>query len=334
MIELDLLFFDPVAYRHYDAHTLHTEPLGGTEATVVRIAEHLAARGMRVGIMNPHTQDITIGSNAYHFGVSEAGKVRTENLVSIRGIKGLDLFPDAKRKFSWQHDVPDTRLTAMVPKLLEHSAKIICVSNWHKTEAQRLVHSDDFTKVPQVTRIYNPVDEFIGKVVHNAKITYDKNVLVWAASPHKGLDKALEQFRILRSFLPSLELRVFNPGYLEHNLHREKGVVAMGAVPCRELWQNMSEALCVFYPTNFCETFGLIAAEANAVHTPVATMRLAGLTESVQSDNQMVGVNDYPALLKKVDEWYNDSNKRPEVCVQPRFRIESVGDEWIKLLTK
>lgn len=327
-MNFDILFVDNTAYKHYDPMVLECEPLGGTEATVVRVAEELGSRGLKVGVLNAHTRDVTMGQHAYYLNHSYASQIKPEILVSIRGTAAMNDFPTAT-KYSWHHDMPDQRIKTMQTELVANEATVITVSEFHKTEMQRWLHDEDWDKSPKVVRIYNPVDPKID-VPAKTKVKYDKNVMVWAASPHKGLEKAIEQFKILKNFMPKMELHVFNPGYFTHELLKTEGVVNYGAVPCGQLWQYMSEALCVFYPTNYLETFGLIAAEANAVHCPVATMRIGGLIETVQTTDQFVDSNGYPALLKKVESWHNGD--RPEVCIQPRFRIKEIGDQWVKLL--
>lgn len=333
MKKFDVLFIDPVAYKHYDVTTLDTEALGGTESTVIRVAEGLAARGLTVGVANAHTQEATAGAYAFYLPMNEdLLKTNPTHVISLRGTSGMTRFPKAF-KYSWQHDYPDNRLNDMIDTFVEQNAIVIGVSDFHVTELQRRFHNENYSKIPKTKRIYNPLDPRI-LVDRKIKVPYDRNSLVWAASPHKGLKKALEQFKILRSILPDIKLKVFQPGYLENEFHNIEGVVNYGPVPCQKLWQEMSESLCTFYPTDFIETFGLIASESNAVHTPIATMCHGALYESVQTANQTVSKGDYEGLLRKVEMWYNEPNTRPTVSYQPRFTLNEVLDQWMEMFQK
>lgn len=329
--KFDILFIDGVSYKHYDTAILDVEPLGGTEATVIRVAEGLAARGYTVGVANKHTLEPTMGAYAYYLPLNDdLINYSPDHVVSLRGTTAMAAFPKAY-KYSWQHDFPDKRILDMVPAFLEHNAVVIGVSDFHKNELSRWFTNENWAKVPKTVRIYNPVDPRI-EVARKTKVAYDRNSIVWAASPHKGLDQAIEQFKILKAILPSVTLKVFHAGYIDAKFYNVDGVMNYGAVPCQRLWQEMSASLCTFYPTDFIETFGLIAAESNAVHTPIATMGIGALTESVQSSDQLVSRYDYAGLLKKVETWYNEPNTRPEVCLQPRFALQGVIDQWIQLM--
>lgn len=331
--KFDILFIDPVAYKHYDVQRLDIEPLGGTEATVIRVAEGLAARGYTVGVANRHTLEPTMGSYAYYLPLNDdLVNYNPTHLVSLRGTALMDNFPKAL-KYSWHHDYPDNRIVPMIEQFIKHDATVIGVSDFHCNELQRWFQNDNWKKVPRVKRIYNPVDPRIC-IPPKVKVPYNQNKMVWAASPHKGLEKALEQFKLIKEIIPKMELHVFHPGYMESEFANQPGVVNMGPAPCQQLWQAMSESLCVFYPTDFLETFGLIAAEANAVHTPIATMALGALHETVQTTDQLVSRRDYPGLIKRVETWYNDPKTRPDVCFQPRFTLEGVIDVWQDLLEK
>ena len=333
MKKFDVLFIDPVAYKHYDTLKLDREPLGGTEATVVRVAEGLAARGLTVGVVNKHTQEPTMGSFAYFLPLNDdILKYDPDHLVSIRGTALMEQFPKAL-KYSWHHDYPDARIIPMAPIFQKHDAFVIGVSDFHANELKRLLNNENWAKIPRVKRIYNPLDPRI-LVPPKAKVAYNRNQMVWAASPHKGLEKAIEQFKIVKQIMPKMELHVYHPGYMDAEFANVQGVMNIGPMPCQQLWQAMSESLCVFYPTDFLETFGLIAAEANAVHTPIATMGIGALNETVQTSDQLVTRNDYQSLIKKIELWYNNPKSRPEVCFQPRFKLESVVDEWLEMFQK
>jgi glycosyltransferase involved in cell wall biosynthesis len=177
-------------------------------------------------------------------------------------------------------------------------------------------------------------------------VKYDKNKLCWVASPHKGLKEGITLFNRLVEFSGNKDLRLytFNPGYMLYEIgeYQNKYIVDMGPMPCKEVWQHVSESLCLWYPTRFEETFGNIAAEANALHVPVLTHQVAALSETVSSDKQFAPrtytfENDYmkgdiAPLIDKAVSWMNGD--RPKVWGNDQFRSSVVIREWVKLLSE
>lgn len=327
MKPFDVLFIDATAYKPYDSLTLDNEPLGGTEASLIRLAEAFAQLGATVGIAIHNLEEVSVGNDVYYLPLSYLEQADTDVLISLRGTVGFNLFPKAL-KFSWQHDLPSEALARMRDAFITSSATVVGVSNWHKRELQRVLCHPDESINPHVTYVYNPV---AAPYIHkDTEVKYDRNKLVWLSSPHKGLDKAISLFANARRNIPSLELCVYNPGYLAAGAISCEGVRYYGACSPREIWQACSESLCVFYPCQFDETFGLVAAEANNVHCPVLTYERAGLRESVATPDQFVPINDDKAFITKLMSWYNGD--RPKVYGQARFQPLEVAQDWLKLI--
>lgn len=326
-MKFDVTFLDVTAYKPYDGLTMATEPLGGTEASVIRIAEALAAFGLKVAVVEHVLQEPSTYNNVYYLPYEYLSQIDTHNFIILRGTHGLELFPKAK-KFSWHHDVASAKLYEMRNKLLETETTVIAVSKWHKEQISRYLNDIENTdKVVLIKTAYNPVPD---QLYDLPQVEINKNKLIWAASPHKGLDVAVALFKRLRAFLPTVELHVYNPGYFTTTLEQEPGVILYGAVACIQLWKSMHSALCVFYPTKFEETFGCIAAEANAIGTPVAGYRIAGLNESAEGQRGLLPPGDDVALLKQVEHWYN--GYRPDVKGKEKFKTTEVVQKWLKWL--
>jgi glycosyltransferase involved in cell wall biosynthesis len=229
------------------------------------------------------------------------------------------------------HDLANEKLCAWKDRIIENDVTVIAVSDWHKTDIQRFICDKDDIVNPRVTFIYNPVDDALYS--HAREENYKKNKLVWMSSPHKGLGKAVSLFTRLKEVVgnDSIELHVFNPGYLGNELVQVAGVITYGPTPPTKMWSHIRDAMCVFYPCQFKETFGLVAAEANALGVPVATYELGALPEVVSSADQLVWNNDEMGLLKKVESWY--SGFRPEVKGVDKFRTTEVVKQWHSLLS-
>ena len=330
-LKFDVLFIDVTTPRPYETATLDTEGVGGTEASLIRVAEALGSLGLKVAVVEHNLKMELLGHSVYYLPISQIDNIEADHVIMLRGVQYADLFPKAF-KYSWHQDVPTHLMLKMRDMFLQHDVTVVGVSKWHKGAIQSMVCKLDELKNPNVTYIYNPVPDSL-YVDKSVSVKYYPNKLVWPASPHKGLEYALELFKRLQELSKhkDWELHVFNPGYAYKELIRAPNVVVHGAVPARELWQHMSEALCVFYPTQFKETFGCIAAEANAVHCPVLTQEIAGLAETVASSNQYVKY-DPKVIIDMVEDWRG--GYRPKVHGQDRFRLSEIAVRWLKLFGK
>lgn len=328
MTKFDVVFCDVTAPKPYELQTLAVEGLGGTEATMIRLAEGLGSLGLKVAVLEHNLEVPLTGKNAYYLPLKYIDEIKCDNYISLRGCYGVEKFANA-RKFSLHQDVPTGLMSQMRPKFLEHDITVVAVSKWHKHAIQDLICDPNDVVNPRVVYCYNPVPDslFVPKDVN---VNYYPDKLVWPASPHKGLDRAIGLVgrAIDVSSNNKLRLHVFNPGYFGHDVVLPHYVINHGPVPCAELWQHMSESLCVFYPTAFKETFGCIAAEANAVHTPVLTHRLAALSETVAGKRQFVDTGDRQ-IIEKLLQW--NQGERPEVYGQDKFRLSEVLKQWIRM---
>lgn len=337
----DLVILDMTTPSVYECQTLKVQALGGTEASVIRIAEGLGSLGARVAVMQHCLSVPLMGENAYYLPLKMIDDIKCHNFVSLRGTHGLEKFPKA-RKFSWHEDLPGETFQTMLPAFMQHDVTVIAASDWHRQELdgvliKELIKTETpIDKKPRIVRIYNPVEDHLFVPKH-IDVKYDRNKLCWVASPHKGIAEAIDIFKKLVDVSGNKDFRLytFNPGYMMHandGSFQNRFLVDAGAVPCKELWQHVSESLCLFYPTEFQETFGNIAAEANAVHTPVLTSKIAALAETVSSDKQFVRRNDADAVIEKVMAWHR--GERPQVWGNDSFRLTEVLKDWVRLLSR
>lgn len=353
-----LTIVDPVAPAPYTLDTLRTQALGGTEATVVRVAEGLGA------IVRQHNRVIDDGR---YRGPTAASRVIGEpaptHLLVLReaavALEQQRRYRNA-RVWLWLHDLagPENgrgaRLLGHAAKLAEAGITLVCVSDFHAAQVDSLLLALPAPQRPRVVRIYNPV-VIPATPVAGADAEIDRNKLVFFSSPHKGLDYALHLFGHLRRRNRALRLFVANPGYRSAALAAQAGVVNLGAVPHHDIVAHLRTALCVFYPNYvYAETFGLVLAESNAVGTPVMTHRLGAVAEVLHGEGQLLPVPStraladglywrWPRLRGIVDPVLNglgaarcyeqmlrhwQDGGRPVVAGQQRFDLPVVLDAW------
>lgn len=320
--DFDILFLDTSSKKYYDLHTLENKPLGGTEASCVRIAEGLAGFGLKVAVVEslmPYFEPMT-SKHAFYFHVDDLPKITCKHFIQMRGVLNSHLFPKAK-KYLWLHDEADERIKDWNPVIDKYRIKIIGVSRWHQKDIQKYVLSS------QVYKIYNPVPD---EIYSNQPI-YNKNNFVWAASSHKGLKEALLVFEKIKQKLPKANLIICHPGY--HSIESAEmqvlpGISVYGAIPCKTLWNIFQQSLCVFYPSQYNETFCCLLAEANALGVPFLGYNRQVLKEVVSSDDQLVEDGNKDAIVNQAVNW---SEKRPIVNGKEDFKLSKVIFKWLRL---
>lgn len=326
-MHFDIVFLDISANKYYDRQILEKQSLGGTEATVVRVAEGLASYGLKVAVIQskPEYFEPVMGQFCFFLHSNDIPDITCTNFIQLRAIGNENLFPKA-RQFLWLHDLAEHRIADWESTLKAYNTTVIGVSRWHRKNIQQHLKYD------KIRYVYNPVSEGL-YTANRGKV--NKDHIGWLASPHKGLGKALELFKPIYKHNPKMKLIVFNPGYMqidEFALSQMPGVVVAGEMNCNTVWNNVKNMLCVFYPTQWDETFGLIAAESNALGTPIATYRKAALKEIVSSETQMVADNDEAGIIDKVISW--SEGARPVVTGREEFRFDTVIADWVQLLGK
>lgn len=309
-----IVFFDPACPKPYSLDSLRNEPLGGSEASCVRVAESLNATVVQ------HNRTVTDGR---YTAVADGSP---SAIVVMRSEKPLvwlrSLYPRAKL-FLWLHDFvsPD-------PEVLEATGTtVVCVSDHHREYTKRGVRGASV----RVIRIYNPIDDDL--IGNGAEV--DRNKLVFFSSPHKGLEYATVLFARIRELQPEMTLCVANPGYYPDGPTNCDGIVNLGQLPHRAVMTHVRSALCSFLPNIvFPETFGLVFAESNAVGTPVlahdfgAAAEVAGPADFGMTPQVMDCRNPW-AVANRIMEW---RESRPVVQGRDEFRMSNVRKAWEKVL--
>ena len=168
-----VLFYDPLCQQPYDTRTLHTQAMGGTESTLVRVADALGAWVMQ----HNRTHD-------------------------------WELCGPGARVYLWLHDRfhPRSRrarwLAATAQLLRENGVTAVCVSDWQRAGVEATLRSIGLAGAVRALTIYNPVED----ALRPDGTAPDPDKLVFFSSPNKGLDFALDAFGELRRALPQLRL--------------------------------------------------------------------------------------------------------------------------------
>jgi glycosyltransferase involved in cell wall biosynthesis len=350
-----VLFYDPVCQQPYDTRTLREQAMGGTEATLVRVADALGAWVVQ------HNR--TADWERYRRPQRLAGitsVIVNRDPEALRTVR--ESYPTA-RLYLWLHDRIEpggkrARSLAARALLLRQSAvTAVCVSDWQRAGVEAVLRGSGVDDAVRSLTVYNPVDDTLtpdGTAV-------EPNKLVFFSSPNKGLLYALDAFDELRRRMPELQLVVGNPGYKADPAVRRAGVQFLGAQSQARMHAEVRGALCTFHP-NFVipETFGLVFAESHALGTPVLTYDCGAAAEIVADPQQLLPVSAaarwyeasagtlpvrwrtgparlaaaaglFDACVERVRGWR--SGARPQAVPDPRFRLSAIREQWQRLLS-
>ena len=336
---MDILFYDPATPFAYEAATPLTQALGGTEATVIRIAEALKSYH-RVYVAQ-HCRSLSTmhyDSAVNYLSFEKAQQLSPEVLILLRHYKMLDevakRFPKARR-YLWLHNLPSRALYSAGESLLRHRYQIIAVSQFHRAAIEKRLHGKWFQKLFSPSHhqghvpihvLYNPIDD----ALQPDDTTVQRDQLLFMSSPQKGLAETLKLFKAVLHVFPEYQLLIANPGYNHLKISLPQQARLLGALPHHQVIEKVRRSFCVFYPQYVrAETFGLVYAEANAVGTPVLAHDMGAAREVLSDSQQLVNGRELSTVLDKLSAW---RQQRPFVQGKNEFRLSQVTQAWLRLL--
>lgn len=324
-----ILFIDPVCNKPYDSNELQRSPLGGTEATVIRLAEALALQPAieHVDVMQ-HNRNSVSGTNPRFLGSNDKLAGIPTHIVLLRSpflLESLrEQFPLSNLYF-WAHDEflwPGWQQFFRI--FLKTATTPICVSRWHEQQMHTYAAELDCPAFPSHF-IYNPIDDDLAP--NATPVEPDK--LIFFSSPHKGLELTLNIFQALLQYpeLANLRLFVSNPGYHDDYDTQSRSVVNLGKLPHHAAMQHVRSSFAALHLNTVCpETFGLVHAEANAVGTPFLNAPLGAGPEICPCHEQFVQADNPEAVAERLIQWRRHG--RPQVRVNSAFRRSAVAAVW------
>lgn len=334
---MKITFVDAKCPSPYDSEVLRTRGLGGTEATVIRIAQALAQEHDITVVQHNRTQPSIEGPRLRFLPPdSLLDAVRdARHVVLIQKTRLLRRIArhSSARLWVWLHNYFDDEVRFAWPDYLAYRIGIICVSRTHARHTREYLRRFPLNRAlggrmgrGGVLHQYNPLAE---ACTAPARVRRDPHKLISLSSPHKGLDQIVDAFRWVHAADPRMKLYVANPGYLGCNasLLDAPGIVRLGSLPQAALLAHVREALCVFYPQRKqAETFGLVYAEANAVGTPVLAHDFGSAREILAASNPPLDTSHSAQVTATVRRWSSEGG--PVVGADPRFLLDTVAAGW------
>lgn len=281
----------------YDAGDMENRALGGTESSVVQLAEALARRGHDVTCVTPGARRITRAGVAWA-PLDDGGPADCDILVSVQRPELLQFVRKARRRVLWMVWAPRN---LNVPKyfvpMLRHRPQVICASRFQ---------SDGFpfwlprTGRPSVVPLGLPEAVRGGESLGATP----RPTAIFASNPVRGLRWLVELWA--DKVLPAVagaELHIFgvrDRSYRigepwqesEHRLGRflPGGLSAAARASIRphapasrqDLWNAMWHSRVMPYAGHWSEAFCLAVAEAQALGVPAIVKPIAVMPERVR----------------------------------------------------
>ena len=334
---MHILFYDIAAPYLYTTRTLTQQGMGGTEATIVRIANGLKKYG-RVSVaqrLRPKAQNV-IDEDVDYVSLCTAHQFSPDIVVLLQSYRHLtelrNHFPKS-RLFYWTHNFPSKNLHQTRHLLNNLGYEIIAVSNFHQRKIQmRLMgkwYQQLFSKLKMnipIHILYNPIDDHL----HPSQTVWRPNQLLFMSSTYKGLNQAVQKFYQVSRYFPDLELLITNEQSFKIAKEFTSKIAWLGRLKRDSLMQKVRESFCIFYPQTIrAETFGLVYAEANAVGTPVLAHNFGAAAEVLSDQNQLINGHRIQEIIEKLSAW---QNTRPNILPQERFRLSRIIEDWRGLL--
>ena len=334
---MKITFVDAKCPRPYDSEVLRTRGLGGTEASVIRVAQALA-QTHDVTVVQHNREQPSVDSASLRFlplaGLDDAVR-DARHVVLVQKTRLLRRIArhSSARLWVWLHNYLKDEVRFGWSEYLTHRIGIICVSRTHARHTREYIRRFPLNRMlggmlgrGGVLYQYNPLSE---ACVPPAQVNRDPHKLISLSSPHKGLDQVVHAFRAVHAADPRMKLYVADPGYKHSDpaLLDAPGIVKLGSLPQAALMEHVKDALCVFYPQRKqAETFGLVYAEANAVGTPVLAHDFGSAREILVPANPPLDANDPALVTETVRRWSAEGG--PMVGPDPRFALHNVAAQW------
>lgn len=314
----------------FDAETVRTRSLGGSESAAYYLARELGARGHQVVVFtsqnDPRSGD---GVTYVHLGEQSQATPLGSNFELYACNTPHDLLiaqrvPNAfHRQFAakvcvWQlHDLALHRTAAMTLGGTWQTDVVTVVSDWHAKQVREVWNVN-----PEILRVVpNGVDPSLyqgGTEAFDRVLPANKFLLLYQSRPERGLNNALDLME--KAGLVGLPVHLLVCAYENPVAHMEPmyaevygrarsmdNVTLLGALSKPKLAALQKRCDLLLYPTEFEEVSCITAMEAMHAGLPMLTSAVGALPETcgTEAGVELVSLKDGKADLAAFDKWLN-----------------------------
>lgn len=315
------IFLASIGIPH-DGLTLREQSLGGSETAAIHIAHALAARGHNVTVFSPLPErrhpngQVTRGGEwnrvrwapIEEFVAAACGTPHDVTIVS-RDLNLLQVRNRSAIKVLWCHDLALKRARGVIGRFLWDTDALYVLSAFQKRQYQEVYGLPESVLVQ--TR--NGLD--LPTLAQYRNVKRDPLKLVYGSRPERGLEACLAIMEVLRRRGSDLRLEVSGydaPGlgqplqsYYQQLFQRAASmpnVVVKGPLVQAQWYEQLASAQALLYPgppplnQDFREISCLVAAESQALGTPVVSIARGALLETVAFGGVLLGGEETEVL--------------------------------------
>ena len=359
-------------FRRFNSETLLTEPMGGTESTLIGLAKALAAAGVTVSVYSQCQ-----GLEGVYAGVryaplpqlmADCQEQAPDFLIVLNGTKHLLKAIPARYTLWWGHndyshiweEMPDFK-AEVVSALSTHADKLLVLSQWQQSILSQHLHipPEHFWVSPYGIDLHDFPDPLPAIPPR----------LIYTSAPNRGLHILLQLFPKLKAQIPELELHIYSSlsvwsggkeAWEDHKTQRvlrhaeqQPGMFVHRPQAKPALYKALSESTLWTYPNQAAwdsftwgETFCLAALEAQAAGLPVITSARGALPETVSDQVSGILIPGDPAsecyqqaFIDATLSLLNNPERRKQMAQQARARIQQdfnwqkIAQHWLHLFT-
>ncbi|MGO9171797.1 MAG: glycosyltransferase [Rhodomicrobium sp.] len=264
----------------FSGETLRSASMGGTESSIVQLAEALAKRGHNVTVFNG------IEAHRYEFGVhwypfpEAPGRAGGEIGIAVSNPKVFNGLSFSSHIFWLHNPLKSWRQIRRgnIGPLLKRRPYFVLLGRYHESRVPRWfpssgrgiihhgIHEDFFRKTP-ADRAPPPR-------------------AIFTSQPYRGLGWLLDLWGDIKRKVPAASLDVFAPKVYQAAANAQRaaldGVTFRGSISRLELIRELGTARVQLIPGHPDETYCLAAAEATAAGVPIVTLGTGALSERVR----------------------------------------------------
>lgn len=343
----------------WNPETAKKSGIGGSETAVIEMAKRLVRRGKKVvvwgDVLRPGVDLSGVFDGVEYRDHNGFPGTEADVLIASRRADVLDTIHRHKHRtsYTWIHDI---YLYGLTPDRDTRIGHYLALTEWHK---QFLLSTYNYVKPESIVVTQNGIDVS----------RFDKHVLrnphraIYASSPDRGLEAALNMWPTIRREVPDAELHVYygfenwefsaqSDPVQKATILRIKalldgakslGVTHHGRVDQATLATAYMSSGVWYYPTWFSETSCISAMEAQAAGLRIITSPLAALNETVGSRGVLVpgdyGSSVYCAEFQRatIAAMRKDGNEDRRVLqeyARQHFDWDVVADAWCAMFEK
>jgi glycosyltransferase involved in cell wall biosynthesis len=264
----------------FSGETLRSQSMGGTESSVVQLAEALAKRGHDVCVFN------AVATPRHEFGVewrplSQApGYARGQTGIAVANPKLFNRLTFRSHIFWLHNPLRSWRQIRRgnVGPLFRTRPHFVLLGEYHGAHVPRWFPSSGRTV------IHHGVHEnFFRQAPASAP---PPPRAIFTSQPYRGLDWVLSLWPEIKRQVPGASLEIFAPKAHQAEENAKKavldGVCFRGSIARPELVKELANARLQLIPGHRDETYCLAAAEAAAAGVPIVTLGAGSLRERVR----------------------------------------------------